>query len=186
MMDDKKIIELFFARDEAALLEVTKKYGKLCMHLAENFLSLGEDREECFNDVLLELWQRIPPERPLDLKSYVAALARSRAIDRLRRDSADKRGGKVTTSGEELLLDLADDLSLAEEYESKRAGEVINKFLDGQKSTERAVFVMRYYLNESIGNISEKTGFSAGKIKMMLMRMRRRLEEELRKEGILL
>ena len=55
-MDDKRIIELFFARDEAALREVTKKYGKLCMHLAENFLSRREDREECHNDVLLELW----------------------------------------------------------------------------------------------------------------------------------
>ena len=185
-MEDKRIIEMFFARDEAALLEVTKKYGKLCMHLAENFLSLGEDREECFNDVLLELWRRIPPERPLDLKAYVATLTRSRAIDRLRRESANKRGGSVTTSGEELLFDLADGTSLADEYESKRAGEVINKFLDKQKSAERAVFVMRYFLNENIKDISEKTGYSAGKIKMMLMRMRRRLEEELRKEGILI
>lgn len=78
-MDDKRIIDLFFARDEQALCEVEKKYGKLCMHLAENFLSSREDREECKSDVLLELWRRIPPERPRDLGAYVAALTRSRA-----------------------------------------------------------------------------------------------------------
>lgn len=185
-MDDNRIIELFFARDEACLSEVTKKYGKLCMHLAENFLSRREDREECFNDTLLELWRRIPPERPLDLKAYIAAIIRSRAIDRLRRDAAGKRGGNVQVISDELIFDLADNATLAEEYESTLAGEVINRFLNSQAKEDRAVFVMRYYLMESVKDISARTGFSEGKIKMLLMRMRRRLGEELRKEGILL
>lgn len=185
-MDDKRIIELFFARDEQALREVAKKYGKLCMHLAENFLSSREDQEECFNDLLLELWRRIPPERPLDLKAYVAAVIRSRSIDKLRTNSAEKRGGNVQAVSDELLADLDCGITLAEEYESTRAGEVINRFLDSQKKSDRAVFVMRYYLMENIRDISARTGFSEGKIKMLLMRMRRRLEEDLRKEGILL
>ena len=185
-MDDNKIIELFFARDEACLSEVTKKYGKLCMHLAENFLSRREDREECFNDTLLELWRRIPPQRPIDLKAFVAAVVRSRAIDRLRRDAAGKRGGKVQVVSDELIGDLAVGASPAEEYESTLAGEVINRFLDSQAKEDRAVFVMRYYLMESVKDISARTGFSEGKIKMLLMRMRHRLGEALRKEGILL
>ena len=185
-MDDKRIIELFFARDEAALREVTKKYGKLCMHLAENFLSRREDREECQNDVLLELWNRIPPECPSDLKAYIAAIIRSRAIDRLRTNSAGKRGGRVLIVSDELLGDLESGATPPEQYESTRAGEVINRFLDSEDKCDRAVFVMRYYLMESIKDISARTGFSEGKIKMLLMRMRKRLEEELRKEGILL
>ena len=185
-MDDKKIIELFFARDEACLCEVSKKYGKLCMHLAENFLSMREDREECVNDVLLELWRRIPPDRPEDLSAYIAAIIRSRAIDKLRISSAGKRGGNVLIISDELLADLPGNTTLAEEYESTRAGEIINRFLDSQKKSDRAVFVMRYWLMESVKSISARTGYSEGKIKMLLMRMRRKLEEELRKEGILL
>lgn len=185
-MDDKRIIELFFARDEAALREVTKKYGKLCMHIAENFLSGREDAEECLNDTLLKLWQSIPPEKPSDLRAYVAAIIRSRAIDKIRCGSAGKRGGNVLIVSDELLSGLSDGSTLAEKYESTRAGEVINRFLDAHEKSERAVFVMRYYLNESIKDISSRTGFSEGKIKMMLMRMRRKLEEDLRKEGILL
>ena len=171
-MEDKRIIDLFFARDEACLREVTKKYGKLIMHIAENFLSRREDSEECFNDVLFELWNRIPPERPCDLRAYIAAIIRSRAIDKLRAESAGKRGGNV--------------LIVSDDYESTLAGEVINRFLAAEEKSDRAVFVMRYFLMESVKEISARTGFSEGKIKMLLMRMRRRLEEELRKEGILL
>ncbi len=87
---------------------------------------------------------------------------------------------------DELIFDLADNATLAEEYESTLAGEVINRFLNSQAKEDRAVFVMRYYLMESVKDISARTGFSEGKIKMLLMRMRRRLGEELRKEGILL
>ena len=177
-MEDKRIIDLFFARDEACLREVTKKYGKLIMHLAENFLSKREDREECYNDVLFELWNRIPPERPCDL--------RSRAIDKLRAESAGKRGGNVLIVSDELLSDIPDGMTLSEKYESTLAGEVVNRFLESQEKSDRAVFVMRYFLMESIKDISARTGFSEGKIKMLLMRMRRKLEEELRKEGILL
>lgn len=185
-MEDNKIIELFFARDEACLAEVTKKYGKLCMHLTENFLSLREDREECFNDLLLELWRRIPPEYPNDLKAYIAAMIRSRAIDKLRTNSAGKRGGNVLIVSDELLGNLDSGATLDEQYESTRIGEVLNRFLGSQEKDARAVFVMRYYLMESIKDISARTTFSEGKIKMLLMRMRKKLEEELRKEGLLL
>ena len=184
-MEDKRIIDLFFARDEACLREVTKKYGKLIMHIAENFLSRREDSEECFNDVLFELWNRIPPERPCDLRAYIAAIIRSRAIDKLRAESAGKRGGNVLIVSDELLSDLSDGSTLSENYESTLAGEVINRFLAAEETSDRAVFVMRYFLMESVKEISARTGFSEGKIKMILSRMRKRLKEELRKEGFI-
>ena len=68
-MKDEKIIELFFARDEEAIKETEKKYGALCHHIAENFLCMHEDREECVNDAMLELWNSIPPAHPDDLCS---------------------------------------------------------------------------------------------------------------------
>ena len=63
-MDDKKIIELFFARDEKAISETEKKYGKLARYVASNILSSREDAEECVNDALLALWNSIPPDTP--------------------------------------------------------------------------------------------------------------------------
>jgi len=37
-MDDLTIIELYFARDEKAIEETDKKYGKLCFRVANNIL----------------------------------------------------------------------------------------------------------------------------------------------------
>ena len=78
-----------------------------------------------------------------------------------------------------------DGSDLAEEFESRRAGEVINAFLATCTGVERNLFVMRFYMNESYPRICELTGFSEGKIKMILSRMRKRLKEELRKEGFI-
>ena len=183
---DEEIVALLWARDEKALEAFSAQYRTLCLRMAENMLGERESAEECLNDVLFELWRRIPPERPEDLKAYIAVLSRNRAVSVFRTNSADKRGGNAKAVSEELLFAISDGVTLAEEYESKLAGEIINKFLDKQKKNDRAVFVMRYFMNENIKDISEKTGYSSGKIKMMLMRMRRRLEEELRKEGILI
>ena len=38
-MEDKEIIELYWARDEGAIAETSSKYGKLCFHIANNRLN---------------------------------------------------------------------------------------------------------------------------------------------------
>lgn len=182
-MKDEQILELFFARDEKAIAETEKKYGALCHYVATNFLCMREDREECVNDTLLELWNSIPPAHPDDLRAYIAEIVRCRAIDRSRAANAWKRGGQVQIVSDELLSVIDDGSDLSEDYESARAGRVINDLLGTLGKQERAVFIMRYWMSESIGNISARTGFSEGKIKMMLMRTRKKLAERLRKEG---
>lgn len=92
-MTDEQIIELLFRRDERALSEIKSKYRSLLRYIAENFLSAREDVEECLNDVLLSVWNAIPPEKPEDLRAYVSAAVRNCAIDKLRSNKADKRGG---------------------------------------------------------------------------------------------
>ena len=68
-MDDKRIIELLFARDEQALREIEEKYGGLCRYIASNVLAMNEDIEECCNDILLAIWNAIPPDCPADLRA---------------------------------------------------------------------------------------------------------------------
>lgn len=185
-MKDEKIIELFFARDEEAIKATEQKYGALCHHVAENFLSIREDREECVSDAMLELWNSIPPARPDDLRAYLAEIVRCRAIDRSRANNAWKRGGNVQIVGDELLSTLPDGAELSETYESTRAGEIINELLASLGKQERAIFIMRYWMSESIRDIAARTGASEGKIKMSLMRSRKRLAEMLGKEGLII
>ena len=70
-MNDEKIIELFFARDENAIKETEEKYTTLCHYVAKNYLTVREDREECINDAMLALWNSIPPAKPKSLSAFL-------------------------------------------------------------------------------------------------------------------
>ena len=185
-MKDEKIIELLLARDERALSAVEEKYRSLCKYTAGNFLNSREDVEEYINDALLALWNHVPPEVPECLPAYLTILVRNAARTRSRDNNAWKRGGNVQIVGEEFLSMIADDSDITSHYESARAGEIINLFLGKLSKSERRVFMMRYWIDSSIAEIAAQTGYSHSKIKSMLSRLRRRLADELRKEGIII
>ncbi len=46
-MDDAQIINLYFARDENAIVETKNKYQNMCYIVAHNILYSREDSEEC-------------------------------------------------------------------------------------------------------------------------------------------
>jgi len=64
LIQDDKIIELFFERSEQAIRELDKKYGKACFKLSYNIVNNSQDAEECVNDSYLGVWNAIPPARP--------------------------------------------------------------------------------------------------------------------------
>ena len=181
-MDDKKIIGLFLARDENALRAVEQKYGGLCYYVAENILGRREDCEECVNDVLLALWQSIPPEKPENLRAFTAKLTRNRAIAK-RRDQNSRGRSEVMIVSDECLDFLDDGGDLLTEFESRRMGKVISEFLAEVEEDARDVFVLRYFLGMKLEAVAKETGFSLGKVKMSLARTKKKLMEKLRKEG---
>ena len=90
-VDDERIIELYFKRDEAALKETSDKYGRLCYFVANNILSCHEDSEECVNDTYARAWSSIPPNKPEKLGAYLAKITRNLALDRYNEQNAQKR-----------------------------------------------------------------------------------------------
>lgn len=184
-MKDEKIIELFLARDGRALEEVDKKYGDLIYYIASNFLALREDREECVNDVYLALWNAIPPTEPKSLSAFISETTRHQAMKKSRANNAWKRGGQVKIVNEELLSMLDDGTDLSELYESRRAGELISKFLRSLCEGDRRIFIMRYFFDMSPSDIAKQMHSGESRIKMKLFRTRKKLAEYLKKEGIM-
>ena len=97
-MDDLMIIELYFARDEQAIEETDTKYGKLCFHMANNFLSNDADAEECVNDTYLSTWNTIPPTRPNNFRAFLCKIVRNLSMKKLEFNLALKRTQNVTVS----------------------------------------------------------------------------------------
>ena len=90
-MDDKRIIDLYFDRDERAIEESSIKYGAYCGRVAFNILSDPYETEECLNDTWLRSWNTIPPTIPDVLRSFFARITRNLAIDKLRKKHAERR-----------------------------------------------------------------------------------------------
>ena len=102
-MNDKSIIDLYFSRDEEAITQTDKKYGRYCYSIAYNILTNKDDAEESVSDTYMTAWRAIPPRRPSVLSTFLGKITRHISIDRWRERSASKRGGgEVTLALEEL------------------------------------------------------------------------------------
>ena len=77
MIEDEKIIELFFEHSEQGIRELDIKYGKVCHKLSNNIVNNRQDAEECVNDAYLGAWNAIPPARPNPLLTYICKIVRN-------------------------------------------------------------------------------------------------------------
>ena len=82
-MEDSKIIDLFWRRDESALKELENSVGKLCLRAAREITGNSLDAEECFSDTCLAVWNSIPPEKPDSLCGYALRICKGNADLRL-------------------------------------------------------------------------------------------------------
>lgn len=167
-------------------METAVKYGRYCTSIAYGILGSREDAQECVSDAYLTAWNAIPPRRPNDLGTYLGKITRNLSIDRLRTRNRDKRGGgEVPLALEELEEVVAGSDSPENETVRKELIAGLNRFLSELTRQERYVFVRRYWYLDSLGDISEKTGFSGSKVASMLYRLRGRLKNQLIKEELL-
>ena len=182
-MDDLMIIELYFARDEQAIKETDRKYGKTCFRVAYNLLSNNEDSEECVNDTYLTVWNKIPPTRPNNFIAFICKITRNLSLKRLEVSNAMKRSAGTIISMSELEKALPDQC-IAPDVEDEELGKLISAFLWSEKALDRNVFLRKYWFFDSISDIAERYSMNENSVKSMLFRSRNRLREFLRKEGI--
>ena len=185
-MDDKVLIERYWARDEDAIRQTAAKYGRLCFSIAGNILRSPEDCEECVNDSYLAVWNAIPTQRPERFPVFLGRITRNLALKRWEYLSAGKRNPSAVLSLEELGESVSGTESAESALEARRIEEAISAFLRAQESEKRNIFLRRYWYFDSIETICRRTGFSQSKVKSLLAAMRRKLREHLEQEGIAL
>ena len=109
-MEDERIIELYFNRNEYAIIETDNKYGKYLGYISANILRSKQSAEECVNDTYQKAWDTIPPKRPERLSAYLGKITRNLSISRLSYENAQKRNRKYDV----LLSELEDCLPNAD------------------------------------------------------------------------
>ena len=179
-MEDRQIVDLYWARSENAISETERKYGRYCYYIAYNILHNNEDSEECVNDTYLNAWKAMPNQRPSKLSTFLGKITRNLSLNRW-----EKRGsGQIPLALDELheciptsdcADQIVDDLALAE---------VFNRFLAALPKEKRMIFMRRYWYLSPIAEIATDYSISESKVKMSLMRSRNELKTLLEMEGM--
>jgi len=182
-LDDKKIIQLYWDRDERAISETDSKYGAFCSSIAENILDNKEDSKECVNDTYLKTWNALPPQWPKVFPAFIGRIVRNLAINRYNSERTAGRGGGQTAVALEELEECISDRSAEISVEESELSEAIDSFLGTLSRKNRQIFVLRYWYTESVSYISEVMNMTENSVSVALNRMRKKLLNYLSERG---
>ena len=166
-MDENAALARLRRGDERALEWFVKRYtpyvGAIVWSIMGGHLTV-QDAEEVTADVFLTLWRSREKPRPGSVKSYLGAIARSRAIDRLRRSQCmpgleyDELDGAI--EGPE------GDMLAREDREELLAA------VDALGEPDREIFLRRYWLGQAAPDIGRRLGMKAEAVRQRLKRGR--------------
>ena len=185
-MEDKEIINLLLNRSEIGLKELKEKYSNLYGGIIRNMLEDKRDAQEVEDDLLMAVWNSIPPNNPNSLIAYVCSIAKRLTINKFKYNNRQKRSAEY----EVLLSELGDCISDDNTVESveiedlQKIREELNRFIAKLDKFSRYLFVRRYIFNESILSLSKKFGVRENSISVKLYRIRKRLSKRLKKVGV--
>lgn len=183
-MTDEEIVRLYLARSEDAIGATQQKYDHYCRSLLGRFLGNPRDVEEILSDTWLRAWTSIPPNRPENLRLYLAKIGRNLALNRLRDSSAARR----CDGAEAVLEELSEVLSgttTEEVVDGKELQRAVNRFLSQLPRRDCDIFVRRCFYAEPPTEIAARYGLRPNTVTVSLHRTRKKLREYLGKEGYL-
>ena len=179
MIDDEKIIEMFFERSEQGIRELDIKYGKVCHNLSYHIVGSRRDAEECVNDAYLGAWNAIPPAKPNPLLTYVCKIVRNISLKIYWRKEAAKRSSHYTIALEEIETYVADTHTVEAEIEAKELARIIESFLDTLTTENRVIFMRRCWFSDSYKDIAEVVVLSEKNVSVRLTRIREKMKQYL-------
>lgn len=183
-MDDEKIVELYWKRDEKAIKETDFKYKKYLFSIAYHIVHDRLDSEECLNDTYLGAWNAIPPSKPNVLKAFLTVIARRIAIKRYHSKSRQSViPSEMTVSLSELEDFVADDEDIDTDFDAEKLGRVISDFVRSLSERKQFIFMSRYYVADAIDTIASDLGLSRSTVNKELAAIRSALKEKLESEG---
>lgn len=185
-IEDKRILLMLCNRDEQALKETIAEYGALCKVVALDILENEQDADECVNDTLLAIWNAIPPAQPENYRAYLLKILRNIALDRYKTKQRDKRGnGQYTVVLDELADTFPSPVSIEDIVDQREVLSAVSRFLGTLSEDHRDIFVRRYWSFSTFTDLAHDFNMTENHIKVILTRLRKRLQKYLKKENLL-
>ncbi len=176
-MKDDDIVTRIKNKDVRGLEELIRRYGNYVGSVIRRVIlpSLSEsDAEELTADVFTAVWKRSERLTGENLKSYLAAAARNKAVSRLRTVR------EVLPLDEEIAVP---DGSFENETDRRLLAEALKSALEAMEPSDRKILTDVYYYCRSVREVAEEAGISETAAKTRLFRARGRLKKILTERG---
>ena len=148
-MEDRDIVTLYWQRDEEAIRQTDRQYGRYLSAIAFHILADREDSRETVNDTYLRAWGSMPPHRPQVLSTYLGHITRQLSIDRWRARGRVKRSAYAVSLEE--LGDCVSGRDTPEEaLDLRELGRAVGDYLRTLPLPARRAFLCRYYYADSL------------------------------------
>ena len=173
-MNEKRALALLREDRPGGLDWFIDKYTAYVSAIARNILGramTAEDVEEVTADVFVTLWKNRTKPRPGQAKGYLGALARSRAINKLRQAGAD-----LELEDDAIALPGTDPETLTC---ARERDEAVRRAVRSMTEPDREIFVRYYYYCQTTAEIGEKLHMPAATVRQRLKRGRDRLRDVL-------
>jgi len=182
-MEDEKIIELLHDRNELGLTYTAEKYYPLYRSVLHRVLTDRQDVDECANDVLLSVWNTVPPNWPVHFPAYICRIAHRIGINRFKFNTRQKRNSDCTVLLSELEGCIPSNTTVERELERKELTALLDRFLALQDRKTRIMFLRRYWFGDSVAVIAAHFSMRPNAVSVHLLRTRAKLRAFLLKEG---
>lgn len=172
-MNEQDLAAALRRRDESAIALAMERYTRLLWSAACRALgkdAVPEDLEEIVADVFVYLWEnpeKFEPSRG-KLKDWLAAIARSRAVDRRRqllRQAALPLDETV----------LAGELGLLDQVLAGDTRRSLAQAVGALEEPDREIIILRYYRDEKPRAIARILGLSVKQVENRLYRAKAKL-----------
>ena len=175
---DDRAVAALVAKDQSALGVIIDKYtayvGTIVWNIVDGRLSRPE-AEEIISDVFIALWYNADKVQEGKLKGYLAAIARSKALNALRK-------AKTDVSLDDDILELPTD---GPEDESVKDAEyaALRYAVDDMGEPDRTIFIMHYWFYRKTSEIAAALELSKSTVESKLWRGREKLRHKLTEGG---
>jgi RNA polymerase sigma-70 factor (ECF subfamily) len=175
--EELRLIDQIATGDESALRHLYEHYGSLVYSIA---LGVTHDRcaaEDVAQQVFIRVWERptgFDPDRG-SLRTWMATLAHSRAVDHVRREQAGRRREQRQLPGAPCdVEDLATSAAVAQR---------VRRAVDGLPDEQRAAVLLAYYDARTYRQVAATLDIPEGTAKSRLRLGLRRIGKCLEQEG---
>ena len=168
--------------DEQSLAILYDRYNRILFSLVLRILSDREAAEDVLQEVFLQVWRTASKfdERRGRVFTWLAVMARSRALDLLRSESSRRRTREAVEETMKPQDQQTDGLKALQQSETRLK---VSQALGELSEVQRQTLLLAYFQGLSQTEIAERTGDPLGTVKTRIRSSMIRLRELLKEEN---